>query len=77
MAKITLTIADDKVPVVIAALDAHYHDRPDGSTDAQWAKMCIKRHLIQLVLQHKNQVAMVQTVSDVQSEVAEVDSAIS
>jgi len=74
--KITLRIADDKVPAVIAALDAYYHDRPDGSTDAQWAKICVKKHIIQLVRQHKNQMAMTQTVADIQSEVDEVDAAI-
>ncbi len=76
MAKITLTIADDKVSAVIAALDAHYHDRPSGSTAAQWAKICIKKHIIQLVREHKNREAMIQTVADVQSEVDEVDVAI-
>ena len=76
MAKITLTIANAKMPDIVVALTGLYGNKPNGVADDDWIKSCLRMHLMDMTKRHKHRVAARKNVSDIATEVAGIGGAI-
>lgn len=57
MASLTLTVTDEKLPRVIAAMRGMYAPRL-GFTDTQWIRECIRQYIIRTVRDYENRLVV-------------------
>lgn len=79
MAKLTVTIPDEHIPQLVAAIEAEYGDAVDGLSNAQKGQHAARQHFKSLYRKHARKAApaVSQAVTDAQAAEAAARQALS